>query len=467
MTPDSISIDTRFAPFAERMQAAGLHHAAIATFRHYYGELLSGNTGSIAEATIEPARDIPDLAAMGDLSDAGRQALDKTVMLKLNGGLGTSMGLARAKSLLKVKGENSFLDIIANQVLTTRKALQCRLPLLLMNSFNTRDDSLAALAKYADLPSDLPLDFIQNKVPKILQDGFGPAEWPEDAELEWCPPGHGDLYPALVTSGILDKLIAQGYEYLFVSNADNLGAVLDIHILGYIANNDIPFLMEVTDRTEADKKGGHLARRRSDGQFMLRESAQCPSEDMEAFQDIERHRYFNTNNIWLRVSALRDLLAQNDNVLPLPLIRNSKTLDPKNANSPKVYQLETAMGAAIATFPNAQALRVPRERFAPVKLCSDLLVLWSDIYDLTEDWRMVVSPLRTLGPITVDLDTRYYKLIDDLQARVPEGAPSLLRCSQLKVRGDVRFEQGVTITGDAEIINPSEEQLVLRAGTMI
>ncbi|NJM05030.1 UTP--glucose-1-phosphate uridylyltransferase [Candidatus Gracilibacteria bacterium] len=449
------------------MEATGLQQAAIATFRHYYSELLSGNTGSIAEATIEPAHGVPDLTAMADMREAGRQAMDKTVMLKLNGGLGTSMGLERAKSLLKVKGEYNFLDIIAKQVLTTRQQLQCRLPLLLMNSFSTHADSLAALSRYHELPSDLPLDFVQNKVPKILQEDFAPAEWPNDPDLEWCPPGHGDLYPALVTSGILDHLVEHGYEYLFVSNADNLGAVLDLQILGYVASHRIPFLMEVTDRTEADKKGGHLARRRSDGQYILRESAQCPDDDLEAFQNIEVHRYFNTNNIWLQVSALRELLAQNDNVLPLPLIRNSKTLDPKNTSSPKVYQLETAMGAAIAIFPHAQALRVPRERFAPVKLCSDLLVLWSDVYELTEDWRMAVSPLRTLGPIAVDLDPTYFKLIDDLQARVPEGVPSLLRCSQLKVRGDVRFERDVTISGDAEIINPSGEQLVVAAGTVI
>jgi UTP--glucose-1-phosphate uridylyltransferase len=307
---------------------------------------------------------------------------------------------------------------------------------------------------------------MQTAVPKVLQETLAPAEWPADPDLEWNPPGHGDLYTALVTSGTLDLLLDHGYEYVFVSNADNLGAVLDEQILGYIAEHQIPFLMEVANRTEADKKGGHLARLR-DGQLVLRESAQCPDDDQAIFQDITRHRYFNTNNLWFRLSALKELLERHEGVLQLPMIRNSKTLDPKDSASPKVYQLETAMGAAIAIFPSAQALRVPRTRFAPVKVTSDLLGLWSDLYVLTDDWKVVLDPSRGGRPITIDLDPRYYKLIDDLQARVPDGAPSLLHCSRLVVQGDVRFEAGVRILGEAEIRNPGPEQLVIKAGTRI
>jgi UTP--glucose-1-phosphate uridylyltransferase len=323
---------------------------------------------------------------------------------------------------------------------------------------------LAALERYPALRGRVPLDFMQHQEPKILQGSYAPAEWPADPELEWCPPGHGDLYAALVSSGMIDVLLDAGYEYVFVSNADNLGAVLDIEILGYIAEHDVPFLMEVADRTEADKKGGHLARR-ADGQLILRESAQCPKDDEPAFQDIARHRYFNTNNVWLRLSALKAQLDASNGVLLLPMIRNSKTLDPKDSSSPKVYQLETAMGAAIGVFAGAQALRVPRTRFAPVKLCSDLLALWSDAYVLTDDWRIEISPERSLGPLTVDLDARYYKLIADLQARVPDGAPSLVDCARLRVTGDVRFERDVVISGDAVIVNEQSEQRVIPAGS--
>ena len=466
MPSTTYDIDQMFIPFSARMSAAGLDPVHIATFRRYYTELVEGRTGLLAESMIEPVTELPDVKTMHGDAEVGRAVMQRVVVLKLNGGLGTSMGLERAKSLLPVKDGYSFLDIIAHQVLAARKRYRSVTPLVLMNSLNTRDDSLAVLARYPELAGPISIDFMQSAVPKVLQENLSPAEWPADPDLEWNPPGHGDLYTTLTTSGMLDTLIDHGYEYLFVSNADNLGAVLDEQILGYIAQQQIPFLMEVCDRTEPDKKGGHLARLH-DGQLVLRESAQCPDEEQDIFQDITRHRYFNTNNIWLRLSTLKDLLARHEHVLPLPMIRNGKTLDPKDSRSPKVYQLETAMGAAISVFPGAQALRVPRKRFAPVKLTSDLLALWSDLYVLTDKWTIALNPDRDLKPITIDLDPRYYKLIDQLQARVPDGPPSLLHCSRLAVEGDVRFEQDVRISGDAEIRNPKSEQLVLKAGTHI
>src|SRR5690606_26731533 len=143
----------------------------------------------------------------------------------------------------------------------------------------------------------------------------------------------------------------------------------------------LPFLMEVADRTRADSKGGHLARR-PDGQLILREIAQCPPDELEKFQDIDRYGYFNTNNLWLHLPTLRKILDERKGVLGLPLIRNEKPVDPTNLKSYRVYQLETAMGSAIAVFPGAQAVCVPRTRFLPIKKNNDLLVLWSDAYCL-------------------------------------------------------------------------------------
>jgi UTP--glucose-1-phosphate uridylyltransferase len=307
---------------------------------------------------------------------------------------------------------------------------------------------------------------MQNKVPKVLRETLEPATWPANPELEWCPPGHGEVYIALATTGILDLLLARGYKYLFISNADNLGATLDLGILGYVAAQKLPFLMEVADRTEADKKGGHLAQR-PNGQLILREVAQCPKEDLPAFQDIERHRYFNTNNIWINLVRLKATLEDRGNVLPLPMIRNAKTLDSKDEESPPVYQLETAMGAAIAVFPGAQALRVPRERFLPVKLCSDLLALRSDAYILEANYSLRPNPARRNKPLTVDLDPEYYQYVTDFEARFPGGPPSLVACSRLAVRGDVVFEAGVVCKGAVQVANPQPEQRRVPSGTVI
>lgn len=450
-----------FAPFARLMQAEGLPDIVIRTFAHYYAQLAAGETGLIPEAAIEPVTDLPHSDDFGDdLAALGREAMDRTILLKLNGGLGTGMGLARAKSLLNIKDGLTFLDVIA------RQAMHAGVPLVLMDSFVTRDDSLSALAPYADLRGDIPLDFLQHKVPKIRRDDLAPATCDAEPALAWCPPGHGDLYTALVTSGMLDTLLAHGYRYAFVSNADNLGAVIDPAILGYIVRDEIPFLVEVARRTPADRKGGHLARR-PDGQLILRELAQCPPDDEASFQDIDRHRFFNTNNLWLDLHALRALLDARDGILGLPMIRNTKTVDPRDRDSTPVYQLETAMGSAIAVFAGARAVCIPPSRFAPIKKTNDLLDVRSDNYVLTEAFEVVPNPARTLPRAFIDLDPAYYQFVDDFELRFPAGSPSLVDCTRLVVRGDIRFGAGVVLKGEVAMRNETGGPAVVPDGAVI
>jgi UTP--glucose-1-phosphate uridylyltransferase len=433
----------------EKMEREGLPRAAIDTFAHYYEQLRAGETGMLPESEIEPVTDVQDLA---DLPDAD-SPLDRAIVLKLNGGLGTSMGMTRAKSLIEAKDGLSFLDIVARQVLELRERTGARLPLVLMNSFYTREDSLEALRAHPELEADVPPDFVQNKEPKVLVDGLGPAEWPQDPSLEWCPPGHGDLYTALLTSGMLDTLLEADYRWAFMSNSDNLGAVLDPRILAWVAGEEIPFAMEVTDRTEADRKGGHIARRPGGG-YLLRETAQTPEEDLEALQDISRHRYVNTNNLWLDLEALRRVLDERDGVLGLPLIVNRKTLDPADTSTPPVYQLETAMGAAVGVFEGARPVRVPRTRFSPVKTTEDLLALRSDAYVLEDDARVELAPQRDGTPPVVDLDDEHFKLLRDFDAHFPAGAPSLVDCERIAVEGDVTFGRGVVARGRVRVVGP-------------
>jgi UTP--glucose-1-phosphate uridylyltransferase len=317
-----------------------------------------------------------------------------------------------------------------------------------MNSFATRDDTLAALAAHPGIESDLPLDFLQNRVPKLRADDLHPVAWPAEPGHEWAPPGHGDLYPALVTSGLLERMLAAGYRYAFVSNADNLGATLDPAILGWFAAEGIPFLMEVADRTAADRKGGHLARR-SDGGLILRETAQVPESDLDSFQDTGRHRFFNTNTLWLDLQALAARIDEGGGVLDLPLIVNRKTVDPGDSDSTAVIQLESAMGAAIGLFEGAQAIRVPRTRFAPVKTTSDLLALRSDAYRLTAEGQVALVESRNGEPPLIELDPSFYKLLDDFERRFPDGPPSLVECERLTVNGDLTFGSGVVVRGEA------------------
>ena len=470
-TTQPTSLNNRFAPFAAKMQQAALPALMINVFRHYYEQLVEGETGFIHSTNALPVATLPDFAALTPAhAAAGEAALNRVVVLKLNGGLGTSMGMSGPKSLLTAKDNFSFLDIIVQQLHHLRDSSGARLPLVLMNSFSTDAETLAALAGHTDFKQDVPFRFLQHKVPKVRKEGLTQVNWPDDPEKEWCPPGHGDLYTALSTSGMLSTLLKAGYEYAFVSNSDNLGAVLDKRILGYFASERLPFLMEAAYRTPADSKGGHLAQR-GDGQLILREIAQCPPNELEWFQDIERYRYFNTNNLWVHLPTLHRLLERRNGVLGLPLIRNEKPVDPTDLKSPRVYQLETAMGSAIDIFRGAQALRVPRARFVPVKKNNDLLLLWSDVYQLTTDARLELNPERHTEPARraplIYLDSRYYDMIDDLRARFPHGAPSLLECTEFRVEGNVYFGKAVRVVGKVRVINESTEPLYIPDGAVL
>jgi UTP--glucose-1-phosphate uridylyltransferase len=261
---------------------------------------------------------------------------------------------------------------------------------------------------------------------------------------------------------MLEELLSRGYEYAFVSNADNLGAVLDERILGWFAAEGLPFVMEVADRTEADRKGGHLAAR--DGGLLLREIAQTPDDDVDAFQDVSKHRFFNTNTLWVNLRALNSLLEDRDGVLGLPMIVNRKTVDPGDSDSPAVIQLETAMGAAIDVFDGAAAVRVPRSRFAPVKTTNDLLVVRSDVYGLDDESRVVAKVDRL--PV-VDLDSKHFKLLKHFEERFPAGPPSLLQCKRLTVKGDVKFGRDVKVRGTVEVSQSGPGQRVVGDGALL
>ena len=414
-----------FAAFETKMTAAGMGDAAIRAFRRNYEALLREETGLIPEETITSAERLPTLELIANEAPADAAMLAQAVVIKLNGGLGTGMGLQGPKSLLAVRDGVNFLDLMVRQILDLRKSSGAPVRLLLMNSFSTSAETLAHLEKYrADGLADAQqVELMQNQIPKIDAGTMAPAQWPADPALEWCPPGHGDLYPALVGSGWLDRLLAEGVKYAFVSNSDNLGAILDPAILGYFAKTGAPFLMEVTRRTAADRKGGHLAVRKSDGRLLLRDVAQCPEEDVAAFQDIERHQYFNTNSLWLRLDLLKEQLAADAGVLPLPMIRNNKTVDPRDKKSLPVVQLEIAMGAAIECFDGAMAIEVPRSRFAPVKTTGDLLALRSDAYEVLADGQVRLAASRNGVPPNIVLSDEY-KLVDQL---TPLGIPGLLK----------------------------------------
>ncbi len=449
--------------FVAKMKNEGLQPLVIDTFAYYYNQVLSGETGLLYDREIQPVnfQDIKDFDRLEKYAAAGRRALQHCVRIVLNGGLGTTMGLTGPKSLIDAKNGMNFLEIILQQ------ADHSGVQLALMNSFNTQAATQAALSKIK--PTRQPFQFIQHKFPKILQKDLRPAAWPQNSELEWNPPGHGDVFTALHTSGMLASLQNDGIRYAFFHNLDNLGAQMDSGLLGYFGEHQFPFMMEVAEKTPADIKGGHLARHRN-GRLILREAAQCPQQEINAFRDINRYRFFNTNNIWVNLEALSTLFEK-DHTLHLPMILNPKTVDFRNESSPAVYQVETAMGAAISLFDGATAVRVPRSRFFPVKSCNDLLALRSDCYVLEDNYQLHLNPERRSAgkpeTVKIKLDPKFYGKIDLLEQRFKEGLPSLVDCESLEIEGDVSFESDVVIQGLVSIKNTQNAAAVIKQGTII
>jgi UTP--glucose-1-phosphate uridylyltransferase len=367
-------------------------------------------------------------------------ALARFAVCKLNGGLGTTMGCRGAKSAIVVREEKTFLDLTVDQVGELNKKYQADIPLLLMNSFRTHGETERLAGKYRGNPEILT--FCQNKFPRLLEEDSGFLDLDKFGSDVWYPPGHGDLYSCLADQGNLERLLTDGREILFVSNVDNLGAVLDLRILHYMLNEDIPFLMEVTPKTAADIKGGILYQEK--GQIKLLEVANVPPEHVAEFCGQQKFKVFNTNNIWINLARLKELLKE-EGPLDLDVIVNRKMV-----RGQPVLQLETAVGAAFNSFPEAVGLIVPRDRFFPVKRTCDLLHLWSDLFHLergslkrTPERRNPDLPRITLHEPFVDLH--------EFQKRIPV-APSMVGLDSLEIGGDVRFKGAVTLKGAVRII---------------
>jgi UTP--glucose-1-phosphate uridylyltransferase len=451
-----MGVEADLERFREWFRADKAPPAAVEAFEQMYRGYRSGVTGKVAWAEIDAVGGEDLVGANAYESSRCREAgegwMDRLVWIVLNGGLGTSMRMDRAKSLVPVKGGYTFLDLIARYVVRRRQGGGALFPVVFMHSFHTREDSLAALAPYglalgAGRGEGLPLDFVQHRFPRIREADGLPLGDPKDPEA-WAPPGHGNIYLALHAGGLLERLLERGIRWAFVSNADNLGAAPHPGILGYLAQSGAAFALEVTLRTAADVKGGTLVRRA--GRLELLELAQVPDEHGAHFQDPERFPVFNTNNVWVNLEALRDLLRQGGPALPLIVNR-------KSVGGTGVAQLETAMGAAVGSFGAAAGILVSRDRFAPVKTTDDLLVRRSDVYREGRDSPLEPDPRRNpaLGPPLVRLDPRYYGAVADLDARIPY-ALGLLAARSLEVRGDVRFGQGVSVVGDARLEGPRQ-----------
>ncbi|EAY14496.1 UTP--glucose-1-phosphate uridylyltransferase family protein [Trichomonas vaginalis G3] len=376
------------------------------------------------------------------------ELLKQLVVVKLNGGLGTTMGCTFPKSLINVADNETFFDITAQQVAEFNQKYNVDIPLVLMHSFYTDDLMKPHLNKVKGVRV---LTFNQNKFPRIDAETLEPVPTSPDSPLaEWNPPGHGDVYHCLRDSGLLDQLIAEGKKFMFISNIDNLGARIDLKILNKVATENRSYAAETVPKTPDDWKGGMPILYK--GRVKLLETAQVPNGHMDDFKNIKIFDIFNSNNMWVNLVTLKKAL--DEDTLVLDVIKNRKVYNGRN-----VIQLEAAAGSAIQSFHDSISIKIPRSRFLPVKSCNELLMDRSDLY-VRNGGEFILSPKRTLTTLpSINLGPKYQH-VSEFEKRF-KAIPSLLNVDVLEVTGDVTFGPGVVIEGKVHIKGSDDKPVTI------
>merc|ERR1712054_616560 len=420
----------------------------FALFRRYLNDKAKGNAVDWDRIAPPAQGQVVDYNSLGNTESV--DFLNKLAVLKLNGGLGTSMGCVGPKSVIEVREGMSFLDLSVRQIEYLNRTYDVNVPFLLMNSFNTDSDTANIIKKYEGHNIDI-MTFNQSKYPRVLKDSLLPAPKNADSKIsDWYPPGHGDVFESLYNSGVLDKLLERGIEIIFLSNADNLGAVVDLNILQHMVES------------KADVKGGTIID--YEGQARLLEIAQVPKQYVNEFKSIKKFKYFNTNNIWMNIRAVKRVVENNE--LTMEIIPNGKSIpaDNKGEADLSIIQLETAVGAAIKHFKNAHGVNVPRRRFLPVKTCSDLMLVKSDLYTLKHG-QLVMDPNR-FGPAPLIKLGGDFKKVAQFQSRIGS-IPKILELDHLTITGAVNLGRGVVLKGTVIIVADQGSTIDIPPGSVL
>jgi len=420
----------------------------ISLFKDLYSRFISDKNKKTDWSTISTPTEeaIIDYSSLEEIDyKKSKDLLSKVAMCRLNGGLGTSMGCIGPKSAIEVKDGKTFLDFIVAQIQALNEDYQVNVPLILMNSFSTDHDTKKIIEQYND---NLTIQtFQQNEFPRLRRDSLMPLNREEFGDKVSYPPGHGDFYYSIMQSGILDDLIEQGIKYIYIANSDNLGASIDLKILNLLESSKAPFLMEVTDKTRADIKGGTLITTKENS-LQLLEIAQVPEDYKEEFKSVKKFKIFNTNNVWIDILELKKKLLSYS--LQLDVIVNKKVV-----NRHPVIQLETAIGSGINSFEGSLAVKVPRKRFLPVKKTDDLLLIQSNLFT-EEKGLLIKNPDRQFEGLPLIRLGEKFRTVESYQKRIKE-IPNILELDLLTIVGNVYFGKKVTLQGNVILICDGDE----------
>eukprot|EP01111_Echinosteliopsis_oligospora_P008720 TRINITY_DN2468_c0_g1_i1.p1 TRINITY_DN2468_c0_g1~~TRINITY_DN2468_c0_g1_i1.p1 ORF type:complete len:475 (-),score=138.28 TRINITY_DN2468_c0_g1_i1:50-1474(-) len=404
---------------------------------------------SVAPSFFDHYDDMP-----GVKPDDIKNLMDKVAVIKFNGGLGIKMGLKGPKSAIEVENGHSFLDLAVLHIEHLNKIYGVDIPLILMDSFNTHDNTSKAILKY-DGQVNIST-FQQSKFPRFFKDTLNPVpKSSSGVASEWYPPGSGDVFQSLEASGLLDQLINSGKEYIFMSNVENLGASLDVKILQHMIGKGLEYALEVTDRISTDITGGVLVTYKESVHLM--ELSQVPHEKHTKFNARE-YKYWNTNNLWVNTKSIKEHIASNSLELDFVV---SVVGDGGRAH----VLIETPAGMAIQNFKKAEAIHVPRERYRPVKSTSQLMVAQSNLFQFSNGQMVMNSKREPANVPLVKLGDDFHTVAD--YSKRFKGVPDILELEHLTVSGDVNFGAGVVLKGTVIIVANHGERIDIPDGVIL
>mmetsp|Transcript_5211 Transcript_5211/g.9386 ORF Transcript_5211/g.9386 Transcript_5211/m.9386 type:complete len:574 (-) Transcript_5211:420-2141(-) len=476
MAPDraEANIDQPFIDHLDARDQAEATAAASAAARAPSSRFSSRPSAAESNPPVAPSKEeqaIPckshkSLPPCPDDSNLTHELLNKLAILRLNGGLGTSMGCKGPKSGIEVRNSQSFLDMAVHQVeyLNTKHGVD--VPLVLMNSIHTDEETKRILSRYENRHVFIR-HFRQSCFPRVNRSSLEPLAtegYTPETEQFWYPPGHGDVFGSLARSGMLQQLISMGKEYIFISNIDNLGATVDLNILYHLMENDYEFCMEVTKRESQDLFGGTLVQ--YEGKPLLLEAAGVNKQLGDILRRDKRFDKFNTNNLWVNLRNLQSLFAVKKSLDIPVMLREKTTVDARGVETGTIA-FKSAAGAAISLFKNVVVISVSRARFLPVKTTDDLFAVQSDLFTI-QHGALRLSNKRTISPPvpTVKLGPNF-RSIEEYSKRLPFGVPDLVELEHLTVSGDVHFRNHVQLKGTVIIVAEKGQHIDICSGSVI
>lgn len=385
------------------------------------------------------------LASISEDIAETKKLLDKLVVVKFNGALGTNMGFSGPKSAIEVKNNLTPLDLMVDQVESLNSKYGCNVPLLLMDTAETQDHVQKVLEKYSNSKVDIHSLSLSQQTHEKSFEGHSRKDklYPSS--------DHSVVFLSLMKSGTLDLLLVQGKEYALVVDSDNVAAVADPKIFNHLIQNQIEYCMEVAPVPSIDLRNSLINLR--PGKFQLVDITQNPTK-----QSGGKFKFINTRSMWVNLRAIKRLIDTDE-------LKIENFSSSKEVNDDQIISRGTGADSAIQFFDHTIGINVAQSRYLPVNSTSDLLLLQSDLYTADEGI-LVQNPARDnpANP-SIELGPEFEK-VNDFQSRF-KSIPSIINLDSLKVEGDVWFGAGITLKGKVSIVAKPGMKLEIPDGIVL